>query len=290
MDPDTGLNECSICRSDVNLWICLICGTVGCGRYDAAHAFIHYQQTSHCFAMDLTTQRVWDYASDGYVHRIMQNKLDGKMMELPSANENYNNNYSEDDMVPREKLDNLGQEYTHLVTSQLESQRLYFEEKLRSAADKASEAAQAASTATDVTSKAQTQVEAFQTTQDNLLKETIPTLEKERDRATRKSEKFETMARKLEKEWREEKTMTGSLMERIEFLDEQVKKLSAENAELKETNRDLSFFISGKEKLQDMGEDIQEGTVSVPEASGKGKKKNKGKGRKGGGEDQSAGG
>ena len=28
---------------------------------------------------------MWDYAGDGYVHRLIQNKADGKLVELPSA-------------------------------------------------------------------------------------------------------------------------------------------------------------------------------------------------------------
>ena len=51
---------CSVCATNVNvnLWICLICGSIGCGRYDSAHAYAHYEETSHCYAMDLSTQRV----------------------------------------------------------------------------------------------------------------------------------------------------------------------------------------------------------------------------------------
>ena len=275
-DPDSNLNECNICRSDVNLWICLICGSVGCGRYDAAHAFLHYQQTSHCFAMDLTTQRVWDYASDGYVHRIMQSKTDGKLMELPSAVNNYDNGYTDNDSISRDKLDSITLEYTHLLTSQLESQRLYFEEKVERAADKASQAAQAAISATETSSKTASQLSSLQLAHEELIQKTIPTLEKDRDRSARRAEKFEGMARKLEKEWREEKALSGSLMERIEFLNAEAKKLKESNADLQEQNRDMSFFISGTEKLKDLGEEVQEGTVSLPEQSA-GKKKGKGK-------------
>ena len=34
--------------------------------------------------MELETQRVWDYAGDGYVHRLIQSKTDGKLVEVPS--------------------------------------------------------------------------------------------------------------------------------------------------------------------------------------------------------------
>ena len=282
LDVDTNLNECTVCNSDVNLWICLICGHVGCGRYDAAHAFMHYKQTLHSFAMDLTNQRVWDYAIDGYVHRIMQDKIDGKLVELPSATGDYDNNINNDDFVPREKLDSIAQEYTHLLTSQLDSQRRYFEEKLKGAADKASEASQSAVQATEVSSKGQFQISQLQKSQQALETDIVPALQRERDRAAQKASRFEEMARKLEKQWREENTITKSLMERITFLDEEVAKLKEKNQDLAETNRDMSFFISGSQKLKEMelDEDITEGTVSLPEEKQGGGKKKKGKGKK----------
>ena len=293
---EPGLNECSICRSDANLWVCLICGHVGCGRYDAAHAFAHYEQSSHCFAMELNTQRVWDYARDGYVHRIMQTKPDGKLVELPptpthtivSAADDF------DDYVPREKLDNIGLEYTHLLTSQLDSQRMYFEEILERAADKTSQAARAAEKANEAASLVAQQFASLQLAHDNLVQDTIPALEREHERAKRKAEKFEGMARKLEKEWREEKAMGGSLLEKVQRLSGEVEALKGEKMELEEQNRDLGFFISGGEKLKEglqgssrdviSEEEVREGTVSLPEvpppSSGRNGKKKGGKGKK----------
>ena len=32
--------------------------------------------------MELGTNRVWDYAGDNYVHRLIQNKADGKLVEV----------------------------------------------------------------------------------------------------------------------------------------------------------------------------------------------------------------
>lgn len=275
---DPGLNECSTCRSDANLWVCLICGNVGCGRYDAAHAFAHYEQTSHCFAMDLNTQRVWDYASDGYVHRIMQSKTDGKLVQLPStpAHAIRASEDDFDDYVPREKLENIGLEYTHLLTSQLDSQRMYFEEILERAADKTSEATRAAEEAIEADKAATQKGATLQAAHDNLIRETIPALERDRERAVRRAEKFESMARKMEKEWREEKAMSGSLLENMKRLSEEVERLKGEKIELEEQNRDLGFFISGGEKLREglnnrsvvgvSEEELLEGTVSLPEA------------------------
>ncbi|KAI4185128.1 MAG: hypothetical protein LQ346_005972 [Caloplaca aetnensis] len=288
---ETGLNECAICRSDANLWICLICGSVGCGRYDAAHAFLHYQQTSHTFAMDLATQRVWDYATDAYVHRLVQDKADGKLMELPANGPDTHEStdegdaWDQEDYVPREKLDNIGREYTHLLTSQLESQRLYFSEALERAADKASQASQAAESAKATAVSVQDRLDSLQLSHETLAKETVPALERDKDRASKRAEKFEAMARKLEKEWREEKTVSGSLMDKIKWLEGRMQTLAAEKAELEEQNRDLGFFISSGEKLKQLQgvdeEELREGSTMVPDAPAvTNGKKGKGRGKK----------
>ena len=273
-------NECSVCRSDANIWMCLICGNTGCGRYDGAHAYAHYEQTSHCYAMDLVTQRVWDYAGDGYVHRIVQNKSDGKFVDFPVLHDGSTEMApAEDaeDYVPREKLDNIGMEYTHLLTSQLDSQRLYFEEKLERAADKASVATATAEKASASALHATQQFEQLQDAHNNLAREVLPSLERDKDRAERRAEKFETMARKLEKEWREEKAMNGSLMERVEYMNKELQQLKEAKVDLSEQIRDLTFFISSQEKLKDQSEDVREGTLSVPDPPVPTKKKGKGR-------------
>lgn len=276
-DSDAEPSECSVCHSEQNLWLCLVCGNVGCGRYDGAHAFDHFKQTSHSFAMDIDSQRVWDYVGDGYVHRIIQNKADGKLVELPAADHSALDPPDWADAVPREKWENMTVEYTHLLTSQLESQRTYFEEQVERAADKASQATAAAASAHEAAEKTAGLLRGLESKYDTLVGETIPSLERDKARAERRADKFETMTRNMEKEWREEKTMNVSLMERVKFLDEEAQKLKATNEDLSEQNRDLGFFISGMEKLKDQGEDVVEGTVSVPEPEKKGRK---GKGRR----------
>lgn len=271
--------ECSVCHTEDNLWACLICGTVGCGRYDGAHAFEHWKETAHAFSMDLNSQRVWDYVGDAYVHRIIQSKSDGKLVELPAADHSALDPPDWSDAVPREKLENMSVEYTHLLTSQLESQRAYFEEVVERAADKASQASAAAATAEEAAKAASARLIEMQAKIDTLSSETIPSIERDRARLEKRADKFESMARAMEKDYREEKTMNQSLMERLELLASENKTLQAEKTDLKEQNRDLTFFISGTQRLQGQSDDIVQGTVSVPEPEVK-KKKNKGKGRK----------
>lgn len=42
----------------------------------------HFVSTSHTFSLQVGTQRVWDYAGDNYVHRLVAGKEDGKLVEV----------------------------------------------------------------------------------------------------------------------------------------------------------------------------------------------------------------
>ena len=257
--------------------------------------------------MDVVTQHVWDYAGDGYVHRLIQNKADGKLVDLPASsfthpalprNSNLMTGYAAD-TVPREKLDNMGIEYAYLLTSQLESQRAYFEEQVERAADKAAKAASGADDAARTASTLATQLSALQL-QHAESRTVIAGLEKDAARQSARCIAAQELARKVTKQYQEEKTINESLMTRIAFLESKVaeaeartKEVEKEKADLEEQNRDLSFFISGQEKLKEMQENevlgLQEGEVesgklqvgSGREGESDGKKgRRKGKGRK----------
>ncbi|KAI0849798.1 zf-UBP-domain-containing protein [Daldinia vernicosa] len=287
-------NLCSVCDSPDDLWICLICGNVGCGRYKGGHAKEHWKETAHTFSLEIETQHVWDYAGDMWVHRLIRDKGDGKVVELPGRRGGHMgpDEHEDQDVVPRAKLESIGMEYTHLLSSQLESQRVYFEEMLSKAADKATKASAAAETAAAQASRALKELKIVQEEQDRLRTETIPGLEKDLERERNRATKSTDLARGLGKSLQEEKKVSEGLMKRIEHMNkeleslgEQVRELKLENADLKDQNHDLSMFISGQEKLKELeaegkveeGE-VQEGSASVPEdkrrRKGKGKSKN----------------
>ncbi|KAI2636706.1 Zn-finger in ubiquitin-hydrolase [Xylaria nigripes] len=281
-------NLCAVCDCPEDLWICLICGHVGCGRYKGGHAKEHWKNTAHTFSLELSTQHVWDYAGDMWVHRLIRDKGDGKLVDLPRHQEMQDRSQSED-VVPKAKLESIGMEYTHLLTSQLESQRLYFEEMLSKAVDKASKASAAAEKATAQASDAQRELQEVKAEQHKIRNEIIPSLEKDLGRERARATKSTELARNLSKSLQEEKKVSEGLMKRIEHinkevtsLNEQAQALKLENADLKDQNHDLSMFISGQEKLKELeaegtledGE-IQAGSVTVPEE----KKRRKGKER-----------
>lgn len=113
---------CMECEGTEGLWICLICGHIGCGRYQGAHASSHFRSTNHTYALQLGSNRVWDYAGDNFVHRLLQSKSDGKLVATDSPPTSGGDG--------DEKIDGIQLEFTYLLTSQLDAQRKYYEEKM----------------------------------------------------------------------------------------------------------------------------------------------------------------
>jgi BRCA1-associated protein len=209
-------------------------------------------------------------------------------VELPSRSQGLGIG---EDMVPREKLESIGMEYTHLLTSQLESQRVYFEELVGKAVAKASASSTAASQASQRAEEAYTKLTALTLENKQLKEDIIANLEKELAREKKKAERSAEVARGFGKSLMEEKKVSEGLMERVRHLNEGVKKVSEElgivkeeNEELKESNRDLLFSISAEGKLKDMADEggleageLEGGTVGVPESASARRRKGKGK-------------
>ena len=57
-----------------SIWLCLVCGYVGCGRYFSGHAASHHAQSGHRFTCELLQHYVWDYGADGFSHRLLHNR------------------------------------------------------------------------------------------------------------------------------------------------------------------------------------------------------------------------
>lgn len=49
---------CQECGQAGDPWVCLICGYVGCSRYQAMHAKEHCLAHQHYFSMNLLTQQI----------------------------------------------------------------------------------------------------------------------------------------------------------------------------------------------------------------------------------------
>jgi len=119
------------------LWMCLLCGNVGCSRTNQRHALQHFKNTNHTFAVSTKDGKVWDYAGDNYVQRLIANKADGKLVELRelSASEGSEATEHPDEILAfqiaqlESKHSALQEEYAQLLHSHLVTQQEYFQQK-----------------------------------------------------------------------------------------------------------------------------------------------------------------
>ncbi|KLO19289.1 zf-UBP-domain-containing protein [Schizopora paradoxa] len=293
--PPSGVTSCSDCDSRINLWICLICGNIGCGRQGRAHAKSHYELTTHLYAMELETQRVWDYAGDNYVHRLIQNKADGKLVELPPAAGIETGNANgrrqgpgEDDNLKAEKMEIMAMQYSQILQRAMDDQRATYEEQSSELKRKLEDTQRKLEIlSNDFDSK----MEAAQEVYVNKLKESEDQrseLEKDKVKAERKVEKLTELSRKLHDDLKTEKAITEGLMKnmdsmkkKIELADNEKKELSSKVSDLEDQMRDVMFFLEAREKIEKGGEVIGEAAggsivVQTPPTPRSVKKKKKG--------------
>lgn len=272
-------NSCFECGSQQDsLWICLVCGHIGCGRYVEGHAYKHYCDTQHTYAMQLglNNNRVWDYAGDNYVHRLLQNKSDGKVVEVecnPSLH------------ASEEKIDSVQLEYTYLLTTQLETQRHYFEEAINR-----------------IEKDAQNQIDEIRDKSKIVHEERekldakLSVLTKEKQVQDKKISQVNAKMSKMVSELQEEREMNKCLRENQSLWQEKlaeseqrltklIEKKDQEIGELKDQVRDLMFFLEAQQKLQDVPEgdatreEIEGSSIvmSPSQASGSARPRSKGK-------------
>ncbi|XP_062943183.1 BRCA1-associated protein isoform X2 [Cynocephalus volans] len=254
-------NKCFECGVQENLWICLICGHIGCGRYVSRHAYKHFEETQHTYAMQLTNHRVWDYAGDNYVHRLVASKTDGKIVQYEC----------EGDTCQEEKIDALQLEYSYLLTSQLESQRIYWENKIvRIEKDTAEEI-------NNMKTKFKETIEKC----DN-LEHRLNDLLKEKQSVERKCTQLNTKVAKLTTELKEEQEMNkclranqvllqNKLKEEERVLKETCDQKDLQITEIQEQLRDVMFYLEAQQKINHLPaetrQEIQEGQINIPMAS-----------------------
>jgi BRCA1-associated protein len=169
----SGLNEalsqCHVCGTTEHNYVCLICGAISCvvvattsghrsstscgvvdntnpmgpvashqSQFATSHALQHYDESLHAYALDTETQHVWDFAGQGYVHRLLQNKGDGKLVEVNDPNNTTSQERSlnpglsdaQEEQVVHRKLEGFASQYYTLLKSQLEQQRIFYEGRL----------------------------------------------------------------------------------------------------------------------------------------------------------------
>lgn len=242
------------------------------------------------YALELETQRVWDYAGDGYVHRLIQNRADGKLVELPSASmagagAGDGRGPSEKDALGAEKIEAIGIEYSYLLTSQLDSQREWYEEQangLRGEVEQMRKTVETMKRATDE-DRVRRAEEARAAREEE--QEHTAVVDREKARAEKKAEKMAELARKLDKELKEERAVSEGLLKNLGKMKEKVEEAEIEKRtigervrELEDQVRDVMFFLEAKTKIEE-GEGVvgeaAGGSIELPSAPARtnGKKK-----------------
>ncbi|ORY89969.1 hypothetical protein BCR43DRAFT_464733 [Syncephalastrum racemosum] len=206
---------CFACGSKESLWICMICGHIGCGRYQDAHAYDHYMETGHMYALEIESQNVWDYGGDGYVHRLIQNQVDGRVVEFPSSTSTVDNR-----TVSKQKMEAMANEYTYLLTSQLDTQRTFYEDQVEAAQIQLSTlTAQVNELSGDVDSLRVTQKGLDEEKQD--VEKQLGQARRDHGRVKRRLETVNRKREEMERDWREEKELTESLAKNCEAAKKQ---------------------------------------------------------------------
>lgn len=216
---------CAVCGTSKNPWACLICGFVGCGRYEEGHAIRHWRDTQHCYSLELETQQIWDYVGDKYVHRLNQSKAYGKSvatnfrcLSLDGECGTCDNN--EDSGIGgalfSSKVEAIVDEYNHLLATQMETQRQHYELLLADAKSRKE------SSIAEAVDKAETaRIQEIQSKLEELTKETKVVADINEDLT-----KNQEVLRKTYKEIEERETVSlKSRDEKILDLEEQIRDL-----------------------------------------------------------------
>ncbi|KAJ1814372.1 hypothetical protein LPJ60_006061 [Coemansia sp. RSA 2675] len=295
----TDSNCCSVCGQTGDLWICLVCGTIGCGRYVNGHAKDHFNETQHPYSMELQSQCVWDYVGDGYVHRLLQNMADRKVIALdasapPTAPpDQAQRDHGASFIEAREKLDAVTQEYEILLTSQLESQREHYEMQIaRLIHQHTQRPSHADAMSQSRLSQLEQRLAAQQTVHQAEVQKIAAEREAERRESAAERSRLEAAAAKALKRaaedarlLEEEKAMSQQLSANQDALNKQIEKLSAAVTDLQEQVRDLTFFITTQNTIQTSGGSAEiEGAsvIAVANPPTPTPARGKGKGRRGG--------
>ncbi|XP_039312302.1 BRCA1-associated protein isoform X3 [Solenopsis invicta] len=252
---DSRCMECVADTSNDALWICLICGHVGCSRYHQGHAFEHYRDTHHCYAMQLGNNRVWDYVGDNFVHRLLQDK-DGKMVEG-----GHSATKSEGAAV-EDKVDSVQLEFTYLLTSQLETQRQYYEERLNRSEQRS------IAEITELRDKLEQVLE-----ENSQFKKQFATLNRDKQTLDKRLQHSTNKLAQIQAELAEEKDLRKALQSnqtswqgKCKKLQDELSTKEAEITDLKEQNRDLMFSLDAQKQIDESIDrnEIATGRIVIP--------------------------
>ncbi|ANQ06193.1 Uncharacterized protein PCOAH_00004390 [Plasmodium coatneyi] len=122
-----GTLKCRNCNNVDDIWLCLTCANIGCGRYQKSHAKLHSTLYNHHYCLNLRTKKVWNYMREAFI----EDKMEDDQSELANAwrggsgptNGGFccNTFHSCVDAPPTGRADFLDDEYDHWCGDERES-------------------------------------------------------------------------------------------------------------------------------------------------------------------------
>ena len=278
IEMNTPCSECLKTNYDTafkDVWICLICGNVGCGRYAQGHAYNHFQESDHCFALEIKTQRVWDYINDEFVHRLIQG--DGKIVQTDPHVK-----YHTEQEKPKNDV-------ALLLTTQLDSQRHYFEQLLKNKDMEVGNYIKKLSELEIENQNNQTTIQGLQSTivENKLSIEHLQKILKVdalvKNKLQQEHDQLQAQHKKLKQSYLDEVSLNKVLRDNQNVHQKQkvedIVTKDKEIEDLKEQLRDLMFYVETREKVDNLNdiekEEIQQGTIHNADSGKKKKKKKK---------------
>ena len=85
-------------NEDRDVWVCLVCGFVGCGLRVTGHIERHFNEHQHAYAMNTDTRHVWDFAGGGFVHRLAVHECNSPRQREEAVQEMTDENQDDDDV------------------------------------------------------------------------------------------------------------------------------------------------------------------------------------------------
>jgi BRCA1-associated protein len=194
---------------------------------------------------------------------------------------------STSDALSAEKIEAIGIEYSYLLTSQLDSQRSYYEEHTQ---ELKSQVNDLKLTVDRLSLDLQSDRNSAAAREKERLREEeakIAEVVKDKTKAEQRVQKVSEIARKLDKELKEERAVSegllrnlGAMKEKVELTQKEKTGLTTKIGEMEDQLRDVMFFLEAKSKIE-QGDGVEAEAaggsleVRVPPTSSTKKKKSK---------------
>ena len=227
------------------------------------------------------------------MHRLIQSKSDGKLVELPSvassasagvANREGNLGPSQADALTAEKIEAIGIEYSYLLTSQLDSQRSYYESQLAEMSKQMDEMKKMLELLRQDMKREQMERkeddERRRKDEESRLAEVV----KEKMKTDQRAQKLTQLARQLEKDLKDERAVGEGLLQNLTKMREQAESAKRNKdedeekiRELEDQLRDVMFFLQARDQIENAEDESTReaagGSIEVPAPKAKTRKK-----------------